>query len=778
MNNDGVFEMGLKEFPHARSFDFLHHNHQQQQGFRHQDHVVYGHGSHVKGFSPNERIHVFDERTHGMYGDDDLSYHHHHKYKPVSPVNGFGLQSEGSSSSMVSWDDGSSTPPVLEESKPQNTSMNSHYMNGFWSERKLADESPLGKLSVETLMNGLGGMHIQDESVNSSTSRSLQSSFREYSPIRTDYGNVGNNRGFGNHLNGFSDIGRANCSFPMSPRAIKEDRRSVSLRLQQNCPLGSSCGSCLSPGEYNSLFEYVESIRFGERQAMSEIASRKLQLQGDPYLGCKCCEISVPCGTLSASRPSARDATLYHPQHSVYSGGCEDVPNSPGSYLTRQTMPLGMSNPTHYTLPTFNGRRGAATIGPTPHSPLRMTGEMKLEAFNCDDSIIVPGKGLHYRPKEHQSEIGIAQLKETRPKFLDQYCPRGTSLSNCGIESNASMNGPLPLSMNYNSLFDIQNCIYYMAKDQYGCRLLQHKLCEASPQEKRLISDEITEHVVELMMDPFGNFVVQKLFLKSNTEQRMKILLMLTREPCELVRISLNMHGARAVQKLISSLATREEKSVVISALEHGLFDLIRDMNGNRVLLHCLQHLPSEDNKFIFTGAIKFCFEIAAHRHGCCVLQRCITYATGHDREILISKLTSKAVFLAQDPFGNYVLQFVLELEIDSVIETVMSHFQGKYVMLSKLKHSSNVIEKCLKVYGEEGREMIVNELLSYPQFAMLLKDPYANYVIQTALQVTKGRLNKTLVEAILPYSAIIRSNPYCMKIFSWIHSRLKTDGH
>jgi hypothetical protein len=53
----------------------------------------------------------------------------------------------------------------------------------------------------------------------------------------------------------------------------------------------------------------------------------------------------------------------------------------------------------------------------------------------------------------------------------------------------------------------------------------------------------VIDNVVELMMDPFGNYLVQKLLEFCRDEQRLQIVLMLTKEPGQLVRTSFNTHG-------------------------------------------------------------------------------------------------------------------------------------------------------------------------------------------------------------------------------------------
>ena len=47
--------------------------------------------------------------------------------------------------------------------------------------------------------------------------------------------------------------------------------------------------------------------------------------------------------------------------------------------------------------------------------------------------------------------------------------------------------------------------------------------------------------------------------------------------------------STRVVQKLIETLKTRQQISLVVAALEPGFLALIKDLNGNHVVQHCLQ---------------------------------------------------------------------------------------------------------------------------------------------------------------------------------------------
>lgn len=137
----------------------------------------------------------------------------------------------------------------------------------------------------------------------------------------------------------------------------------------------------------------------------------------------------------------------------------------------------------------------------------------------------------------------------------------------------------------------------------------------------------------------------------------------------------------------METIRTGKQISLVKSALRPGFLDLIKDLNGNHVIQRCLQCLSTEDNKvknqsrgsvyktalfsffslrfsktletfcfvfwqFIFDAATKYCTEIATHRHGCCVLQKCIAYSMRQQREKLIAEISRNSLLLAQDPFG------------------------------------------------------------------------------------------------------------------------------
>ncbi|KAF5591963.1 hypothetical protein FPCIR_5874 [Fusarium pseudocircinatum] len=304
--------------------------------------------------------------------------------------------------------------------------------------------------------------------------------------------------------------------------------------------------------------------------------------------------------------------------------------------------------------------------------------------------------------------------------------------------------------------------IYELCKDQHGCRYLQKKLEERNADQVHMIWVETNQHVIELMTDPFGNYLCQKLLEFCNDNER---TVLIQNASQDMVRIALNQHGTRALQKMIEYVSTPQQVHIIIEALRYRVVELIQDLNGNHVIQKCLNKLTPPDAQFIFDAVGGSCVEVGTHRHGCCVLQRCIDHASGDQKLWLIQRITEHARILVQDPFGNYVVQYIIDLNEPLFTEPIVLTFKDCITQLSRHKFSSNVIEKCLRCAQPPSKDLIVEELLRNQEMERLLRDSFANYVIQTALEYATPHQKHRLVEAIRPILPQIRTTPYGRRI-------------
>ncbi|KAG6532863.1 putative pumilio homolog 8, chloroplastic [Zingiber officinale] len=311
-----------------------------------------------------------------------------------------------------------------------------------------------------------------------------------------------------------------------------------------------------------------------------------------------------------------------------------------------------------------------------------------------------------------------------------------------------------------------RRCIYCTAKDRQGCQILLQMITAGNSRIVHVIFGGVINHVPELMRNPVAHQLLQTLLDVCTEEHRLNFLLTLSADRRQLFKVSLHPHGTRVVQKLIETVKTVAQIQLVITAFESVFLELAKDSNGNRVIHSLLTCLPPAYKEFIFSATARHCVLMAMHQHGCCLLQRCLEHSGGAHRVNITMQIVDHAFSLALDPFGNYAIQYVLKKRSPIVNSRLVSQFSGYYITLSTQKFSSNVVEKCLECFEEEGQAGIVQELLSVPRFEELLQDQYANYVIKAALNHTQGYLRAELEAAILPHIAL-RNHPHCKRIFS-----------
>mmetsp|Transcript_12995 Transcript_12995/g.30355 ORF Transcript_12995/g.30355 Transcript_12995/m.30355 type:complete len:943 (+) Transcript_12995:416-3244(+) len=305
-----------------------------------------------------------------------------------------------------------------------------------------------------------------------------------------------------------------------------------------------------------------------------------------------------------------------------------------------------------------------------------------------------------------------------------------------------------------------------LSRDQVGCRLVQQALDEEGPMAASLILNEGLPFWGEAMVDPFGNYLFQKILEKITAEER---VMLVKNVSTRLVNASLNLHGTRSVQKIVE-LCTIDEKNarsptgkndgdaeetaadVLTKALTPAAARLCIDSHGNHVIQRILLKLGHKHSKFVFDAVAESVGDVARHRHGCCVIQRCLDSHPGPARSNLVRRIVDKSLELMQDAYGNYVVQYVLDVCSDDDVHAVCESVIGKVNLLAIQKFSSNVMEKCLERCTDRVKEHYMQELSDPERIRELMMDPFGNYVVQRALSVATHTQAVRLVEAMRPH--------------------------
>ena len=167
-------------------------------------------------------------------------------------------------------------------------------------------------------------------------------------------------------------------------------------------------------------------------------------------------------------------------------------------------------------------------------SPRRTGGDPV--AFNCDDSFTIRRKDVEYCAHHGY------RCNPLRGCRKNSHNEAAIHIPGC-LENNTTLPSDVQQLLNLYSLAEDRGYIYQLAKDQNGCRFLQTMIDDSTSEDMRILFEGVIDNVVELMVHPFGNYLVQKLLHVCREDQRFHIVLMLTREPWQFVKTSLNTHG-------------------------------------------------------------------------------------------------------------------------------------------------------------------------------------------------------------------------------------------
>ncbi|KAH7518065.1 hypothetical protein FEM48_Zijuj09G0131000 [Ziziphus jujuba var. spinosa] len=372
------------------------------------------------------------------------------------------------------------------------------------------------------------------------------------------------------------------------------------------------------------------------------------------------------------------------------------------------------------------------------------------------------GGGLQYRTREISSSnngFGSGLSEDWKSMYNNHRCfhPRSSSSSR--------------QNMAYSSLEQVRGRMFYVAKDQEGCRFLQTRLVKDKPEEINMIFSEVKDNLHDLMVQQFGNYLIQKLIEVVNANQLSEILVSVISNEQRFKEVCIDEHGTRVVQKLLGYLKVPEQQFLAMSAVSRITVALTKSSNGNHVIQKCFAELSPEVNKPLLDEVAANCLEIATDKSGCCILQTCVSYAcaahhapqTGEAKKRLLAEIISNAQILSEHPYGNYVVQLIIA---PGTLPDILTQLRGKYVSLSMNKHGSNVVEKCLKESKtEQYTSIIVDEIINSPHFLDVLQDPYGNYVAQSALEVSMGRTHSDLVRLILMHEKSLHSHPHGKRV-------------
>ncbi|KAE9550255.1 hypothetical protein FO519_006533 [Halicephalobus sp. NKZ332] len=358
---------------------------------------------------------------------------------------------------------------------------------------------------------------------------------------------------------------------------------------------------------------------------------------------------------------------------------------------------------------------------------------------------------------------GFGNMNTTQPPQTAPIAPQSN------VPVYTPQNGPRTVYTNQGTpihstgpfLSDLGTNVVEFAKDQHGSRFIQQKLERTNNKEKQMVFDEVIKHGPMLMTDVFGNYVIQKFFEFGTPEQKNQLVDAIRGN---VMSLALQMYGCRVIQKALETI-TQEQQMEILGEMKGQVLKCVKDQNGNHVVQKVIEKVDPEKLQFIidsFTnGPGDDVASLAKHPYGCRVIQRVLEHCTPMQKNIVLEQLHENVKSLIMDQYGNYVIQHVIEHGGDEDRDRIVAGIKGDVLTHAQHKFASNVIEKCLTHGNLEHKGILITEVCgdgSKPTPLLdMMKDPFANYVVQKMLDVADSSLRKKMMLAIKPHIPHLR---------------------
>ncbi|XP_016043352.1 pumilio homolog 1 isoform X8 [Erinaceus europaeus] len=329
-------------------------------------------------------------------------------------------------------------------------------------------------------------------------------------------------------------------------------------------------------------------------------------------------------------------------------------------------------------------------------------------------------------------------------------------------------------------LREIAGHIMEFSQDQHGSRFIQLKLERATPAERQLVFNEILQAAYQLMVDVFGNYVIQKFFEFGSLEQKLALA---ERIRGHVLSLALQMYGCRVIQKALEFIPPDQQViNEMVRELDGHVLKCVKDQNGNHVVQKCIECVQPQSLQFIIDAFKGQVFALSTHPYGCRVIQRILEHCLPDQTLPILEELHQHTEQLVQDQYGNYVIQHVLEHGRPEDKSKIVAEIRGNVLVLSQHKFASNVVEKCVTHASRTERAVLIDEVCTMndgPHSALytMMKDQYANYVVQKMIDVAEPAQRKIVMHKIRPHIATLRKYTYGKHILAKLEKYYMKNG-
>ena len=271
-----------------------------------------------------------------------------------------------------------------------------------------------------------------------------------------------------------------------------------------------------------------------------------------------------------------------------------------------------------------------------------------------------------------------------------------------------------------------------------GTLEIQKKLEKSNNDYKILLINLLNKQgLSKIMKNTYGNYFFQQL-IKKNEKSIISLIISYISE--DFLDISKDFSGTFSLQALLDEISSIEEEQNILKAIKNKELEMAFDKNATHVLQKIILLFPDNHraylNEIVLNNFINLCLD----PNGICLIKIFIkTNTLIYNKKRINENIINNFVILAESPFGNYGIQYLMEIWSNNELMGIKDKILENIYQLSLQQFSSNVVEKAIEIFEEDIKIKMIRKLCFENNFTIsLLKNKFGKFVLNKAIKYMK----------------------------------------
>ena len=242
----------------------------------------------------------------------------------------------------------------------------------------------------------------------------------------------------------------------------------------------------------------------------------------------------------------------------------------------------------------------------------------------------------------------------------------------------------------------------------------------------------------------YGNYFIQHLFPKMNSD-----LIQLTIDliSSDFANIAKTPSGTHCLQELLNYINDSEKEISIIKAIKYKEKEMAFDNYAIYVLKKIISIIPDIKRLRLNNLIIVNAKELSLNANSVFILKTFISTCTiEENKKKILNALKKNFMIISQNPFGNYVIQYILEVWPFKECELIVYEIFNKATELSCQRFSVNIIIKALNLFDVYYKNKLIYLLCFSTNILKLLKNKYGNFAINKSVENMDNNMKSQLL--------------------------------